>query len=265
MRSLLLQSAPSRSPTLQGGGLRLLAASATQALVARMSSPPSASRVDAIFALILALMDAGVWSRLDLLHVMAAHNEQASRLNWIGSIYDLATYNSPTFGIDRGWLGGSTAWMDAVGYNPSTAASRLSQNDASLGLWVLTPSAGTGIDLYAGSGWMGRRNTGVDWHYRVCDGTSNFGQPGDTPGFYVGARSDPATKRLFKNGVQIVAHSVASTTPFNRLAVFGTGGGNHSTVEVAVVLAGASLTDAQHAALYAAVRTYLLTVGAIVA
>lgn len=234
------------------------------ALIARMSVAPSAARAGAIDKLVRALVDAGVWSRLDLLHMLAAHDSQAARINWVAPVYDLAAYNSPLFTANRGFKGdGAAAYMDATGYNPNATASRLSLNDASLGLWVLTPSAGTGIDLYAGSGWMARRNTGVDWHYRVCDGTSSFGQPGDTPGFYVGSRSDAAAKRLFKNGVQIVAHSIASTIPPTRFNLLGSGGGNYSSAELAVVLAGAALTEAQHAALYAALRTYLLTVGAI--
>lgn len=236
---------------------------ATTALVARMTSAPPAGRAAAIDGLIRALVAAGIWSRLDLLYVLAAHDTQAARLNWISSAYTLAAYNSPIFTANRGFKGdGSTAWLDVAGYNPSSTAGRFALNDASAGLWVLTPSAGTGMDL-SGIVWMSRRNTGVDWHYRVNDGTSSFGQPGDTPGFYAGDRPSSSTKRLFKNGAQIATHNVASSILNTRLNILGQSGGSNSSAELAVVCAGASLTETQHAALYAALSTYLLTVGAL--
>lgn len=237
--------------------------SATLGIIGRMSAAPPAGRAEAMYALIASLMAVGIWSKLDILYLMAAHHEQAARLNWISASYNLAAYNSPIFTANRGFKGdGSTAWLDVVGYNPSSTAGRFALNDASAGLWVLTPSAGTGIDL-SGIVWMSRRNTGADWHYRVNDGTSSFGQPGDTPGFYAGDRPSSSTKRLFKNGAQIATHNVASSVLSNRLNILGQSGGNNSSAELAVVFAGASLTETQHAALYAALSTYLTTVGAI--
>lgn len=239
------------------------AKSATLGIIGRMSAAPPAGRAEAMYALIASLMTVGIWSKLDILYLMAAHHEQAARLNWISASYNLAAYNSPIFTANRGFKGdGSTAWLDVVGYNPSSTAGRFALNDASAGLWVLTPSAGTGMDL-SGVVWMSRRNTGVDWHYRVNDGTSSFGQPGDTPGFYAGDRPSSSTKRLFKNGAQIATHNVASSVLYNRLNILGQSGGNNSSAELAVVFAGASLTETQHAALYAALSTYLLTIGAI--
>lgn len=265
MRSLLMQSPPFRSPALQGGGLRLLAASATQAIVDRMSSPPSASRVDAIFALVLALMDAGVWSRLDLLHVLAAHHEQAARLNLIAPAFDLAAYNSPIFTANRGFKGdGSAAWMAASGYDPGAGGTQYTLNNASMGAWVLTPATNAGLDIFNGSGRLGRRDTtGDDYHYRLNDGTSYYGPGGSIASFHVVDRPDNATKRRFRDGVFRGSGAVAATTIGGSLRLFSTGNGSWSNAELAVTFAGASMTEAQHAAFYAALRAYLLSVGAI--
>lgn len=236
---------------------------ATLALIARMSVAPTSGRAAAMYALISALMTAGVWAKLDVLYLLAAHDPQAARLNWIGSSYDLNAYSSPIYTTDREVKGdGVMAWLDATGYNPSSTVGKLLLNDASVGIWVRTPSAGSGTDLFGGTAWMARRNTGADWHYRVNDNTSSFGQPGDTAGFYVGCRADSTTKRLYRNGVQIASHAVASTAIANRFNLLGQSAGNYSAVGASAAFAGGNLTDAENVLLYSAIRTYLIALGA---
>lgn len=238
------------------------AKTATTSLIARMSVAPASGRAADMYALVSALMKAGVWAKMDVLYLLAAHDAQAARLNWISALYDLQPYNGPTFTTDQGYAGdGTFAWLDAVGYNPSSTPGMYALNDASIGLWVRTPSAGSGIDA-AGIVWMSRRNTGNEWHYRVNDSTSSFGVPGDTAGFYAGDRPSSATKRLLRNGTQIATASVASTSLGARLTLLGTPSSNYSTVQLSAVFAGASLSDAQHAAAYSAIRTYLIALGA---
>src|SRR5882672_7716492 len=53
------------------------------ALFAAMIVQPSPTRKTQIDNLILALIAAGVWAKLDRLWVFAAHTEQAGQLNWI--------------------------------------------------------------------------------------------------------------------------------------------------------------------------------------
>lgn len=239
------------------------AKTATLALIARMSVAPTSGRAADMYALISALMTAGVWAKLDVLYLLAAHDAQAARLNWIGSSYDLNAYSSPIYTTDREVKGdGVMAWLDATGYNPSSTVGKLLLNDASLGIWVRTPSTGSGTEMYAGTGWMARRNTGSDWHYRVNDVTSSFGSPGDTAGFYVGCRADSSNKRLYKNGAQIATAAVASTALVSRINILGQSGGNYSTVGASAAFAGGNLNDAENVLLYSAIRTYLIALGA---
>lgn len=238
----------------------------TTALVARMASAPPAGRVAAIDGLIRALVAAGIWSRLDLLHVLAAHDPQAARLNWIGPAYELAAYNSPIFAANRGFKGdGAAAYLDTVGYNPSGGGTRYGLNDASFGVWVLTPnSVPGGIDIYLGESRMARRTpTHTDYHLRINDASTAYGPGGDVGAFFGADRPNSATKRQYRNGTLNGAFATASTVSASYLRVLGAGSGSYSNVEVAAAFAGASLTDAQHAALYAALRTYLVTMGAI--
>lgn len=77
---------------------------ATDALVARMDVPPDAARVAAIDQVIATLGNAGIWGKLDLLLVLAAHHPQAALLNWKGASYSATTMGAPVFVADRGFF-----------------------------------------------------------------------------------------------------------------------------------------------------------------
>lgn len=238
---------------------------ATTALVARMMAAPPAGRVTAMDGLIRALAAAGVWSRLDLLHVMAAHDTQAARLNWIGPAFDLAAYNSPLFAAGRGFKGdGSAAWMAATGYDPSVGGVKFILDNACVGAWVLTPSTVGGLDVSMGNSRLSRRDTASDdYHFRINDGTSYYGTGGSAPGLFVADRAAALEKRKFVNGVRTGTGATASTGISGSLRLFSTGSGSWSNAEMAVVFAGGSLTEAQHGVLYAALRAYLVNLGAV--
>lgn len=53
------------------------------ALMARMSEAPAPVRSRAIGGLVGSLISSGIWQKLDLLYVLAAHDAQAARLNWV--------------------------------------------------------------------------------------------------------------------------------------------------------------------------------------
>lgn len=240
---------------------------ATTALVARMTAAPPAGRVAAIDGLVRALVAAGVWSRLDLLHVLAAHDTQAARLNWISPAYDLAAYNSPLFTAGRGFKGdGAAAWLAATGYDPSAGGAKFTLDNACLGAWVLTPSTVAGLDVSTGSGRLSRRDTtSDDYHFRINDGTSYYGSGGSLPGLFVADRSGVLEKRRFVNGVLRGTGATASTVNAGYVRLFSTGSGSWSNAELAIVFAGGSLTEAQHGVLYATVRAYLVNLGAVAA
>lgn len=243
------------------------AKSAVQSAIGRMSVAPPAGRAEAMYECISSVMAAGAWARLDVLAVIAAHHEQPSRLNWRMPAYDLQYYNAPAFVADRGWKGdGSSAWMAASGYDPSAGGTQLSLNNASLGAWVLTPATVAGVDVFGGTSRLGRRDTtSDDYHYRINDGTSYYGPGATIPSFHAVDRPDANTKRRFRDGVFRGSGAVAATSNTGFLRLFSTGNSSWSDAELAVVFAGGSLTDAQHAALYSALRTYLLALGAITA
>lgn len=104
-------------------------------LFARMTTPPSVARKQAINECIKSLKTAGVWSKLEVLHVYAAADSQAALLNWCSTSYNATLVNAPTFTADYGYATNGTS--NYINTNFAPGSSVLSgQNDASMGLWL---------------------------------------------------------------------------------------------------------------------------------
>lgn len=132
---------------LLGGGGPVYTAEA-RALFAAMSVQPSKERKDLYETLIADLKDGGLWDKLDLLYVLAAHDAQAARLNVkVPSTYALTAVAAPTFTADEGYQGnGSTQYLK-TGFIPSTAGGVFVQDSAHIGMWSLTDVAGATVDI----------------------------------------------------------------------------------------------------------------------
>lgn len=238
------------------------AKTATLALLARMSVAPPAGTAEAIYATISGMMAVGVWTRLDVLALLAAHAQQAALLNWINPAYDLLAANSPTW-TGTGFKGVGTGLLFPPGYNPAATAANMQLNNAIAGVWVRAPSTVGGLDLFTEAGRLGRRNnTNGDYTYRLNDGSTAYSTGGDSPGLFVVSRGDAASKTLYRNGSPLKTDLAPSTTLSNKLYVLGGTSGLYSDAEISAVVAGGHLTDSQQAAMYAALRTYLIALGA---
>jgi hypothetical protein len=94
-------------------------------LIAAMTVAPNAARRQVISDHIVALKAAGIWALLDAYWMLAAHDEQASRLNWKSpGDFTLAPAGVIAFTTDRGWQGNGssgyldTGWLAACGAEP---------------------------------------------------------------------------------------------------------------------------------------------------
>ncbi|QTL01899.1 hypothetical protein J5J86_13900 [Aquabacter sp. L1I39] len=240
----------------------------TIAAASRMSVPPPAAQLAAMDRYIRGQIAAGIWARWDVFCALAAHDAQATRVNWVSSSYGLALNNTLIWRSNRGVQGdGATGFLEATGYNPSAGGTRYAQNDMSLGCYVVTPaSAVVGLDVYSGYGRVQRRTSGSnDVHYRANDATgTSWPSGGSLDGLMVADRADAATKRLYRNGALVHSAEVASTGNSTLLRVFAAGAGTAlSDAELALIFAGASLSASQHAALASLTNSYLTTIASI--
>lgn len=235
------------------------------ALFARFTSQPDATRKSLIDDLIVSLRTAGIWSKLDALHIMAAHDSQAARQNWIADTYNLSPVSSPTFTVDRGFTGDGIASTLNTSFNPATSGGKFTQDSAHLGIWertnlnTLTAAIGTN-----GAVIVPRSNVDTLVH-RVNAAASNALNPiTDSRGHTVSNRSSSVLTTPYKNGVALLPASDASVALVSEnihyLSRAGTSIWRASQVSVGHF--GQSLTSDEVLTLYNALQTYHTAVGA---
>jgi len=241
----------------------------TTALLARFSVQPDETRALLINALIASLKTAGVWSKLDAFYVMAAHDAQAAQRNWIQNAYNLSAVSSPTFTTDRGYAGnGSSSYLD-TGFNPVTAPTpKFVQNSASFGAWSRT----SGQSSASVAGWFDGsdgltllpRSTADFVQGRINQASSTtYSANTDGAGLYALNRSGVSATQAYRNGAAWGTGSVASAALNSAPFTFGhVTAALYSAMQFSSGFIGSSLTAGEHAALYAALHTYLTAVGA---
>lgn len=254
---------------LRRGRVGLLAE--TQALLGRMAAGPGPARILLISTLIQALKAAGVWEKLDALYVLAAHDAQAARLNWIADRFNLTAVNTPVFVVDQGYSGNGTTSYLNTGFIPSTASGKYAQSHASFGIWSRTD---TSLDAALG----GSENTFI-YKYGVgaaqfvvginqVAGPSVLVNVTSATGLFSLSRVTAGELVWYQNGSRRIAVTFASTALESRpLYLLARSGSwfQPTSRQISAAFVGAGLSDAEMAALHAAVRTYLIGVGAVAA
>lgn len=231
------------------------------ALFARMAVQPSPKRKRDISMLIKALKDDGIWSRMTVLYVMAAHDEQASRLNWVSTSFTLTAVNTPTFTTDRGWQGNASTSYLGSGYIPSTMGGQL--NDQSLVGWMQQASTNGAYDYGANSARLrlASRSTVNNWAGNVNSATGlAIARVGAATGMFGLSRSDSANLNYFDNGTYGTIASVSDSQSVSEVTVCR--GTTFSDGRVAMVGSGLGLTQTQLNTLYSAMTAYMQSVGA---
>ncbi|KGM34999.1 phage tail protein [Inquilinus limosus] len=246
------------------------------AYIAAMAVRPAYARQTLIKTLVESLKSAGLWSKLDCLHLLAAHHEQTSRLNVRapGSFTLVATSagsTAPGFTTDRGWLGGGAGATAggylAGGFNATIGTNQLQQNSAHLAVWVHQASSGSvsGAFREAGGGQAliaCRNPAAVLWCMANAGGADAPAQSGDGTGFYAWSRQSAASYHAYQDVADLGAISRASATPVAGTFHVLRGGSGYSNARVAAACWGAGLSAAEISALRNALHDYLAAIGA---
>lgn len=242
------------------------------AVVARFTTQPDTARKALIDNLVGALKTAGVWSKLDALYILAAHDAQAARRNWIADTYNLTVANAPTFTTDRGYTGdGASARLDS-GFVPGVAAGQWALNSASLFSYANTNVAENAGDI----GSSGSTSVGVVQGRRAAgqaDGDINNAQSAalrtavaTAIGLTTVSRTGASANKLYR-GASVLASSATATVAVptgganSAVSILAHTGVSFSTKRIAVGGWGAGLSDTEVADLNTALGTYLTAVG----
>lgn len=244
----------------------------TEALVARFTTAPTTQRKGLINDLIKSLKSSGIWVTQDEIAILASHDAQAARRNWIGDRYNLTPVSAPVFTVDRGYIGDGSAARLASGFNPSTAAGKFSLNSASLWAYIVSEGAENASDVGGGGASIviiqSRRAAGqADADINNAQSATLRTAVASALGLTAASRTASNVVKLFRGSGLIATTSTPSTAlPSGgsaEITVLGQNAVSFSTKRIAACGWGAGLTDTQVADLNAALTTYLSAVGAI--
>jgi len=233
---------------------------------AAMSVQPDAARKGLINTLIAGLKSDGVWSQLGWLCLLAAHDEQAGRLNAINTAKALSAVNSPTFTTDRGFTGdGSTAYMD-FGEQATASGNNYSQNACSRGVWCNSQTNTSSATMFSDNsasfrGHIGAIATGGTETIRASDATGDTRTSSSKLGHRAFSRTASNVKRGFLNGVRDINVSTASTGTAAANARLMANNAASCADRLAAAWLGGGLSDTDVANLHSRLNTYLTAIG----
>lgn len=242
------------------------------ALFARFTTPATDARKALINTLILALKAAGVWTKLDVLHVYAAHDAQAARQNWKGNFANATAVGGPTFTTDRGYAGnGSSSYLN-LNFNPGDGGTyKFLRDDAAYGVWNRTASPSGGSFGFARNASLEGNAPLMSTGFRPRVNQSAIGTTLTTTGVvghFVGRRNSNVQTEGFENGVSVGTNSAVASTAIPSEtwaldAIIQAGSPvAYSDHQMSAFHAGGLLTSQEVADTRAALLAYMQTVGA---
>lgn len=249
-----------------GGGYAFTNAEAS-ALVERFTTRQTDARKALIDTLVGSLKAGSVWSKLDALYVLAATDSQASRQNWIANQYNLSLVNTPTFVADRGWTGTAGNGQLSSGFDASTAVSpKFTQNSASMFVWSRTDVNNAGGISYesgcANANMQRVAATSGRAGGRPCASADAVIADAAFPGLAGWSRVDATTCEGYAQGVDGGGGVLASAAVSGDMRVTSATTAGFGRNQLAAAGWGQNLIAGEHLALYNALNTYLVAVGA---
>lgn len=239
-------------------------------LFSRMTAAATQPRKRLINDAIVKLDRAGILQKLDMFYMLAAHDAQAARLNWVSSSFTLGLEGTPTFLADRYYAGDGAA----AGLFPNVAwnaLTRLTLDSQSFGGWIVggTDAANSGAYLFgqtsgSGANSLRPRSTGdvlVAEMGTTVD--SSLGTNATIIGHVTAVRSAADAMQGYKNGAEIGTDNDASNALSSSGVRLLKHASSYSDLQVAMAYVGGALTAGDVASLHSISGAYLTAIGAV--
>lgn len=219
-------------------------------------------------ALVIALVNSGVWAKLDVLYILATNgSSDFSRLNWKNpALYELTAVSSPTFTSNQGWAGNATSSYLDTNWVPSTNGVNFTLDNASFGGRVNSGSAsqswvefGCSTASNVSSAYLFARLSGFV-SFRVNATFTRQVSEASPIAFWHLDRDNSSSTSIYKNGSSLATatdnSSIVPDVSFT-IGCMNNGGTkqNFSSRQVSMVWAGASMLS-EASAFYTAWNTY---------
>lgn len=249
-----------------------------QDIIDHMSPTPDAIRKGAINAFVTSLKLSGVWDKLDVLNVFAAHASSPGRMTWknvIGKEWSLSTMlGSTTFEVDVGVVGasgGSTTNRVETTFDPAEDGINYQQDDFSVGIYLHTNPTTTNDELFGAadvftlSQVRARYDVAQDKIQAIgeCATPETSALNSSELGLLVLQRPDSSKFEVYNSSGKIIdkaAASIAQTAGnTNNFWLFGCSGTGTATsdAKISMFFAGACLTPTEISDLNTAAETYM--------
>jgi len=250
--------------------------SEARAIFDAMPTKPDSTRKGLINDLVKGLIDDGIWAKLDILYLTAAHASDSSLLNWINpGVHDCTVVNlvAGQFTIDRGWTGNGVNGFLNSNYNPAIDAINYALNDASIGAYcrlniqedgIIIGLSGVPNGIYIYPRYLSIANRFLA---KLNDDTFSSIANLNSQGFYIASRDVAAHKDVYKNAVKTEQIELSTAIENGNLYILV---GNNiiggetewSTNQVAAAFAGGGMTQTNVNNFTDRLETFLDSIGA---
>ena len=233
-----------------------------------LTTPPSDAIASAQNTMCCALVDAGIWAKLDLFYLFGQTTDGAgeSLVNWvIPGTYNCTLVNVPTFVALEGWTGtGAANGCLTTNYNPTTHATHYAQNSASIGIYIRTDvdEAKNDFGTFTSPGSYIRSRTTNTAQLRLNSGTTSSTANTDSRGMFVGVRVDAANQITYINKVADSNAAASNGIPNNDIFILSANNGagspsNTNTKQVSCFFLGGGLSAGEVTIITDAVEVYM--------
>ena len=246
-----------------------------QAVYDALTTPPSAGIATAQNTMCCALIDAGIWAKLDLFYLFAQTTNGASEalVNWLNpGTFDATLSAAFTFTALEGFTCDVPGRYINTNWNPSTNGVNFVQNDASFGIYVRNDNPAVlkyicGVnDGTSFSHMLIKHADGKAWISINAAAGVNVANA-DAKGFYIVNRLDASDQDLFRNKVKVIDASTASNgvpnEKFYVLAANNNGAPTNSATlyQASVFFAGGGLSQGKVDIFTDAIEAYMTSNG----
>jgi hypothetical protein len=208
-------------------------------------------------ATVLSFKSAGIWSKLDVLYIMATNNSNMATLNFKNpSAHQLTLVNSPTFTANQGFNGNASTSYLNTNFNPATSGVQYTLNNASRFIYLKTAFVTTNygqLDSLTGATSNILYNRNVN-DQKINQGASAISQNADLSGagLKVINRTSSTNVELFNGSTQLSRTATSTSVASGNQYVLPNGG----DARASVYGMGASLV-AENAQLKIILDTYI--------
>jgi hypothetical protein len=243
-------------------------------LYAAMTVKCSFAELLAINQMVIDLKAAGIWAKLDWLHVYAQQTSQASLLNWKSpGTFDGTIVNGVAFTSDRGQQGNGSDGYIHTGFVPASNGVNYTRDKAAAGVYINGNAApANAVDI--GTNDVSNHEMYINACYadgntygKINDNSNkSCAAPGGSAlGFTSMVRPSSSVSQIWVNGVMLENSAATSLgLSIQSLDVMilqnGAGGFGQSPRRIALAYAGSS--DINQATFYSIIQTYMVNRGA---